>query len=142
MNKITQEEFNRLERNGSGFIVIPANTDLTLIETFPRWCSFGEGCSFGEECSFGERCNFGKECSFGEECFISGNELSGFKVRSLEGVGDFNRKLYVWNTVNGIFCQAGCFFGTKNEFILAVKEKYGDNSDYERSLEFLLSLKG
>jgi hypothetical protein len=36
--------------------------------------------------------------------------------------------------------NAGCFSGTIEEFIKAVKEKYGDRSDYYPVIEFLKSL--
>jgi len=84
MKKITQKNFEKIERNEEGIIVVPAFSDLTDIKSFPAYCSFGEGCA------------------------ISGHEI--IKLRSVDVIGEHNRRLYLWNTKDGFYCQAGCFF--------------------------------
>lgn len=141
MKKYTLEDFENFPIVGD--IKQCPTGDYSNIEKIPSWCSFGEGCSFGEWCRFGERCRFGESCSFGERCRfgkgckVCNHELSHMHVINISGVGDHKRTLYLWMTKDGVFCQAGCFFGDEKEFISAVKEKYGDNSDYEKALNFL-----
>ena len=53
------------------------------------------------------------------------------------GLGEHNRTLYLWETVNGYYCQAGCFFGTESEFVKAVTLKYGGDHKYIKAVEFL-----
>jgi hypothetical protein len=60
-------------------------------------------------------------------------------VRSVSGVGDHKRTLILWSCEDGIFFQAGCFFGSNDDFMAAVIEKYGKNSQYERAMNFLIS---
>jgi hypothetical protein len=105
--------------------------------SFGKQCSFGEWCSFGKRCSFGEWCSFGKQCSFGEWCSICENELSGFKMRNISGLGDSNQTLYLWETVNGYYCQTDYFFGTESEFVEDVTLKYGGDHRYIKAVEFL-----
>ncbi len=58
-------------------------------------------------------------------------------MRSMSGLGEYNRTLYLWDTEDGYYCQAGCFFGTQEEFIAAVEQKYGANHKCIRAVEFL-----
>ena len=158
-NKLTQEEFDKLERNNYGFIDVPAFTDLTEIKVFPNKCIFGTGCSFGEDCrfgnlcsfggycNFGKDCRFGKDCSFGEDyrfgkdCSICDHVLTHSHTLTMTGLDYSKRTLYLWKTKDGIYCQAGCFFGNKETFLQRVNKKYGENSDYEKAVNFLESLK-
>lgn len=105
------------------------------LKTFPAWSVFGGGCRFGESSTFGDECNFGKGS------LICGHTMLDLCVRSVSSIGVFGRTLYAWNTVDGWFCQAGCRFTAEYDFIAAVREKYGENSDYERAVAFLKSLK-
>ena len=59
-------------------------------------------------------------------------------VLAITGLGEYNRTLYVWNTEDGVYCQAGCFFGTKEQFEKAVTQKYSSTHKYIRAVEFLL----
>jgi len=60
-------------------------------------------------------------------------------MRYISGLGELNRTLYVWNTKDGIYCQAGCFFGSRSEFIEAVTKKYSSDHKYIKAVEFLIS---
>ena len=105
--------------------------------SFAAWCSFAERCSFAKECSFAEACSFAAWCRFAERCNIGGHTLKHSYVISVSGIGEYKRTLYLWITTDGIFCQAGCFFGSEEEFVIAVRNKYGENSAYEQSLNLL-----
>ena len=63
----------------------------------------------------------------------------GFKIRSISGVGEYSRTLYIWDTEDGFYCQAGCFFGLLFDFKTAVVKKYGEASAYEKAADFLCS---
>lgn len=157
MKYFSQEEFDSFEIK-NGHRICPTG-DYSRVTEFSEECSFGEGCSFGADCSFGEECsfgvdcsfgewcNFGVECSFGERCRfgrwskVEGHVLKGFKSRSLEGLGKYKRKLVVWDTEDGFYAQAGCFFGTGTEFLAAVELKYGEDSSYEQAYQFLTTFK-
>tara|TARA_R110000787_G_scaffold139094_1_gene252762 strand:+ start:178 stop:369 length:192 start_codon:yes stop_codon:yes gene_type:complete len=60
-------------------------------------------------------------------------------MRSISGVGEHERTMCVWNTEDGFYIQAGCFFGSSEEFKEAVMKKYGGCCTYLRSLDFLTS---
>ena len=60
-------------------------------------------------------------------------------MRQMSGLGMHNRTLYVWQTVEGYYCQAGCFFDTEQEFIDAVTEKYHADHKYIKAVKFLKS---
>ena len=113
MKKYTQEEFDNL----------PVVDDV-------KQCPTGDYSAIK---TFGERCSFGKRCS------ICNHELTGFKMRSISGLGEYKRTLYIWDTVDGIYCQAGCFFDTQEEFTKSVTEKYHSEHAYIKAVEFLTS---
>ena len=150
MKKYTLEDFEDFDIV-NGRIQCPRG-DYSAIESFPDSCSFADWCSFGGRCSFGEWCRFGKwcsfggwcsfgeGCSFGERCAICENKMLDTFVRSVSGLGNEKRTLYLWNTKNGWFAQAGCFFGSESEFIEAVNKKYGEDHQYIKALEFLKTL--
>lgn len=48
----------------------------------------------------------------------------------------------MWNTEDGIYFQAGCMIEKENIFITAVKESYGENSQYEKAMQALKNLHG
>lgn len=52
-------------------------------------------------------------------------------------MGEHNRTLYVWDTVDGFYFQAWCRFADKDEFTQAVIEKYGKDSAHMKAIEFL-----
>ena len=115
---------------------------------FAEWCSFGKWCHFSAGCTFAEGCNFGgciftgtcsfaEHCRFYNSCLISGHEMLDSFVRSLSGVGTCRRTLYVWNTKDGWFCQAGCRFDKEETFLFEVRRRYGNDSHYERAVKFL-----
>jgi uncharacterized protein YjbI with pentapeptide repeats len=55
-------------------------------------------------------------------------------------VGSRNDKLLALLTVDGLFFQAGCFLGTKEELLAAVESTHGDSKhwrDYKLAVEFL-----
>ena len=45
----------------------------------------------------------------------------------------------IWDTVDGFYAQAGCFFGDIESFKLAVVEKYNDQHTYIKAVDFLAS---
>lgn len=105
-----------------------------------KQCPFGDYSSiktFKERCSFSEWCSFGERCRFGEGCKINENIILHRFVRSFSGIGKSSRTLYVWATNNGVFCQAGCFFETENNFKIKVLKKYGEDALYLKALKLL-----
>ncbi len=114
MERITKKEFNALEVV-NGIKRCPPNTDYSLIFDFGKRCSFGEGCS------------------------ISQHKIKGFKIRSISGLGEYKRTLYVWDTEDGFYFQAGCRFSGKEEFYAACIDKYGEDCTYIKASEFLIS---
>ena len=147
MKRYTQQDFDNFEVVG-GVKQCPSG-DYTSIRVFSEECSFAKGCSFAGGCSFAEECSFAKGCSFAEWCSfaercrfaggcrIESHTLKHSYVISVSGIGGYKRTLYLWITTDGIFCQAGCFFGSEEEFLVSVRNKYGENSAYEQSLNLL-----
>jgi len=70
-----------------------------------------------------------------------GHVITDKFVLSISGLGKEKRTLYVWRTEDGIYCQAGCFFDTEENFRFKVIEKYGEDADYLKALDLLKSLK-
>lgn len=118
MKQLTQEEFNKLERNKNGYIVIPAYTDCTQIQEFPEWCRFGECCSFGKRCTLEEN-----------------KELITSYLISIGGFGSENRTTYFLPVKEGLYVRCGCFGGWLEEFKGRIKETHQD-SHYAK--EYLL----
>lgn len=78
MHKMTQEEFNALKRNESGYLVIPNNTDCTEIcfgvkdmIIFGDSCKLGDWCALGNCCKLGANCKLGEWCVLGNDCVLS-----------------------------------------------------------------------
>ena len=77
MHKMTQAEFDELERNESGYLVIPECTDCTEINfgaadrvIFGDWCKLGNECKLGDECELGKWCRLGNGCKLGYGCTL------------------------------------------------------------------------
>ena len=149
MRLITPEEFQNFPVV-NGVKQCPTG-DYSLIKEFPEYCSFAKGCSFAvgcsfagycsfaEGCSFAERCSFAEYCSFARGCSIVDKEI--LQMKSLGSLGEHQRTLYLWKTKEGFFLQAGCFFGTPEEFTNAVLKKYKNpEHEYIKSMNFLISL--
>ena len=58
-------------------------------------------------------------------------------VRSISSIGEYRTTLYVWNTLDGWYCQAGDRFSKEEEFPAVVKEEYGDDTHFKRAVNFL-----
>lgn len=140
--KYTQEQFDAMPVV-DGYKQCPTG-DYSNIKQFNVKCSFAEGCSFPESCIFAEGCSFAKLCSFAkgcrfaEGCTINKMVMTGFKMRQMSGLGENQRTLLVWSTEKGIYCQAGCFFGAREEFENAVTKKYSSDHKYIRAVKFLI----
>ena len=141
MKRYTQEDFDSFEVV-AGIKQCPSG-DYSLISEFTEQCRFAGGCSFAEWCrfagwcSFAGGCSFAESCSFAEGCSVESHTLKVSHIVAVSGIGKYKRTLYVWITDDGIFCQAGCFFGSEVEFLIAVRNKYGEDSAYEQSLNLL-----
>lgn len=90
MYKMRQAEFNALERNKSGYLVIPECTDCTGINfgaadkvifgdgcKLGDWCALGSDCELGNYCTLGDRCNLGNCCILGWECKLGNKCILG-----------------------------------------------------------------
>lgn len=69
-------------------------------------------------------------------------QLKQTSIYSISSIGNSKRTLYMWDTEDGIYFQAGCRIGKENSFIIAVKESYGENSQYEKAMQALKNLHG
>ena len=106
--KYTLEDFNSFERNENGFIVCPAG-DYTVIEQFPKKCSFGERCSFGKECKCEQKHEF-------KRLFLIGY------------IGSRDDTTQFWLLAdNSILVRCGCFCGSIDEFKTKVLQTHKDN---------------
>jgi hypothetical protein len=57
----------------------------------------------------------------------------------MSGLGKYKRTMYIWNTVDGFYVQAGCFFDKPEVFKNQVIKKYGGSSAYLKAVDFLTS---
>lgn len=79
MHKMTQAEFNALERNKSGYLVIPEYTDCTRINFGAvDKVIFGDGCTLGNYCELGNYCVLGDDCELGSGCKLGGDCVLGY----------------------------------------------------------------
>ena len=46
---------------------------------------------------------------------------------SIGPIGSRHDTLFAWITDKGLMLQAGCFFGSKDEFLAAISQEHGDN---------------
>ena len=64
--------------------------------------------------------------------YLSGAYLSGAEnIKSFQ-CGEYNRVSYAIKYKNETMFKIGCLWGNTEEAIAKVKEKYGENSDYEK----------
>ena len=64
--------------------------------------------------------------------YLSGVDLSGAEnIKSFQ-CGEYNRVSYAVKYKNETMFKIGCFWGNTEEAIAKVKEKYGEDSDYEK----------
>ena len=68
---------------------------------------------------------------------LSGADLSGANLRGAENIksfqcGEQNRVSYAIKYKNETMFKIGCFWGSTEEAIAKVKNKYGEDSDYEK----------
>jgi len=80
---------------------------------------------------------------------LSGADLSGANLGdglklagdrpffSIGSIGSVSRTFFAWITTQGLRLQAGCFFGTREEFIASVNDTHGE-SDHAK--EYLAAL--
>ena len=76
---------------------------------------------------------------------LNGASIDGHTIVSAAAfgpIGSRNDKLLAVQTVDGLFFQAGCFFGTKEELLAAVESTHGGTRherDYKLAIDFLES---
>lgn len=94
-------------------------------------CDFGALCSFDEECSFDDNCHYGSSIYFGIGCTFNGHRaVSHHPVFICDGNFNCRRTLYFFNTVDGLFVQAGCFFGHVSKFLERTEKECQPFSGY------------
>ena len=118
MKKMTQEEFDAIERNAEGIKEIPPFTDMSDIK------------SFGECCSFGDYCRFGECCIFGECCLYCNIEFK--KYYQFGGFGSVDRTTRVYLLAdNSVLIECGCQIGLKiDEFKQRVESEYSSDTEH------------
>ena len=137
MRKMTQAEFNELERNESGYLVIPECTDCTEIDfgaasrvILGNCCELGNRCELGYGCKLGDECKLGYGCKLGEyidvrATFEAGRVQDGLYVQ-VGNIGSKHRTAYFYVDKDGaMFVRAGCWIGTLNDFKVRVKDVHG-----------------
>lgn len=74
---LTQSEFDAMQRNTAGYIVIQDATDCTHVDfdgaskiVFGRHCKIGSMCRLGDDCQIGDACNLGDCVKIGEKCIL------------------------------------------------------------------------
>ena len=133
MRKMTQAEFNALERDKNGYLVIPDCTDCTGISfgaenkaIFGYGCTLGNGCKLGDECTLGDWCRLGYGCTLGEyidarATFEAGRVQDGLYVQ-IGNIGSEHRTAYFYVDKDGaMFVRAGCWFSGMEDFKVRVK---------------------
>ena len=77
MRNLTQAEFDAMERNEDGYIVIPGRTDCVEIGfrglnkiKLGAGCELGFGHELGDECELGDGCTLGIGCELGDWCTL------------------------------------------------------------------------
>ena len=113
MKKYTQEEFDNFEVVG-GIKNCPSG-DYSLINIFD------------------EMCRFGRECSFEKNHLPKNHKRPYFSVNR---IGSKDRAAYFYDFEDGFYVRAGCFFGTKSEFLT----KLSADKDDKKSKEYLAAL--
>lgn len=79
MRKMTQAKFNALDRNKSGYLVIPEYTDCTGISFGAAdKVIFGDGCKLGNYCELGDYCILDDDCELGSGCKLGDNCVLGY----------------------------------------------------------------
>jgi acetyltransferase-like isoleucine patch superfamily enzyme len=94
--------------------------------TFGNGCRFGDNCKIGNDCRFGIVCTFGNHCKFGYgceigDCFKFGDgckiaSISIIKMITLSNLDGSGRQIKLIFDEKKIHVEAGCFFGSVNEF--------------------------
>lgn len=100
MKRLTQAEFDAMQRGADGYIDIPGFTDCSDVNfrgldcvrlgdgctlgnrcKLGGWCKLGHGCTLGYWCTLGHRCTLGYWCRLGSGCTLGdgcklGNECT------------------------------------------------------------------
>lgn len=72
---------------------------------------------------------------------LSGAYLSGAKnIYTFGPVGKNNRIAYAVKHDNCVMVQLGCFWGTSDQAIDAIRNKYGENSSYESQIKLAVRI--
>lgn len=89
---------------------------------------FGNECVFGPICHF-SHCDYGNNMVFGERCVFDNHVAKpGYPLFAVSTMFYVLRTVYVFNTIDGLYVQAGCFFGTADEFLQKTAEDCNDRS--------------
>lgn len=114
MKKLTQAEFDAMERDKSGCLYVPANTDCTEVDFKGAGrVIFGDYCELGGCCELGDYCTLGDYCKLGDYCTL-GNIVSE------------SRTAYFYIDCDGrLFVRAGCWFSGMDDFKARVKSVHG-----------------
>lgn len=135
MNKITQEEFDKIPITLSNIKKCPSGNYEDIL-TFEERCSFSNCCVFapytnfyGIGTFFGESCRFGKGCNFPEKCVFSFNCI-------FECACDFGSKC---SFLDYCYFENGCEFGNGCEFeskcFFRSHIHFGDNCKFGKNCE-------
>jgi len=98
---------------------------------------FGDARVYGDAWVYGDAEVYGDARVYGDAVIKNKGCESPKSYLTIGPVGD-NRFITIEKSVSII--NAGCFSGTINEFEQAVKDKYGDESDYYPVIEFFKSI--
>lgn len=132
MRKMTQVEFDALQRDAHGYKHIPSETDCTEVGfhgehklIFGNWCTLGNMCKLGNWCKLDIRCTLGESALYKIATFEGGGVQNGLHV-TVGQIGRENRVAYFYIDENGsIFVRAGCWFSDLDRFVVRVKKVHG-----------------
>ena len=137
MNKLTQTEFDAMERDELGFLHIPPETDCSDVDVngakkvvFGDGCTLGDCCNLGNDCTLGDGCKLGDCCTLGEFCdiratFEGGNVKNGLFF-TVGNIGSEHRTAYFYINEDGaLFVRAGCWFSALDDFKARVRDIHG-----------------
>lgn len=131
MYKMTQAEFDALNRDEEGYLAIPDCTDCTEIDfgaadrvILGNCCELGYGCKLGDECTLGYGCKLGEYIDV-RATFEAGRVQDGLYVQ-IGNIGSEHRTAYFYIDRDGaMFVRAGCWFGGMEDFKVRVADVHG-----------------
>ena len=89
--------------------------------TLADGCTIGHGCVIGDHSTIGKLCGLGDCCTLGDGCAVRGKTIERFlTLGNVDGTG---RQVKVFVTEGLVMVEAGCFWGSVDEFCQRAKNE-------------------